>query len=147
MPSIQNQAVIETVQESPTVEFEKLWDFHSIGIRERDSVHANFLKSIKFKDGRYILGLSWKEHHKELLLNYGNILQRLNLKTAPELLREYDLVMREQERDGVIEAETNLEVGENGRTHYLPHHAVIRRYAKTTKVRLVYDASLRADGK
>ena len=147
---IQDQAVLETVQESPTVEFERLWDFDSIGIRERDSVHENFLKSIKFKDGRYIVGLPWKEHHKELPLNYGNSLQRLNtqirrLKRAPELLREYDQVIREQERDGVIEPVTNLEVGENGRTHYLPHHAVIRRDAKTTKVRVVYDASSRAD--
>ncbi|XP_078384164.1 uncharacterized protein LOC144666642 [Oculina patagonica] len=149
---IQDQAVLETVQESPTVEFERLWDFDSIGIRERDSVHENFLKSIKFKDGRYIVGLPWKEHHKELPLNYGNSLQRLNtqirrLKRVPELLREYDQVIREQERDGVIEAVTNLEVGENGRTHYLPHHAVIRRDAKTTKVRVVYDASSRADEK
>lgn len=79
-------------------------------------------------------------------------LQRLNtqirrLKRAPQLLREYDSVIREQDRDGVIEAVANLEVGENGRTHYLPHHAVIRRDAKTTKLMVVYDASSRADGK
>ncbi|KAL9972204.1 hypothetical protein ACROYT_G018464 [Oculina patagonica] len=49
--------------------------------------------------------------------------------------------------DGVIEAVTNLEVGGNDRTHYLPHHSVIRKDAKTTKVRVVYDASSRADGK
>lgn len=62
-------------------------------------------------------------------------------------MREYDSVIREQERDGVIEAVANLEVGENGRTHYLPHHAVIRRDAKTTNLRVVYDASSRANGK
>ena len=58
------------------------------------------------------MGLPWKEHHKELPLNYGNSLRRLNtqirrLKRTSHLLREYDLVLlREHERDGVIEAVT-----------------------------------------
>ena len=87
-----------------------------------------------------------------LPLNYDNSLQRLNsqmrkLKKDPHLLEEYDLVIQEQLRDGVIEAVSDLEVPEMGRTHYLPHHAVVRRDAKTTKLRVVYDASSRADGK
>ena len=69
------------------------------------------------------------------------------LKKDPHLLEEYDLVIQEQLRDGVIEAVSDLEVPEMGRTHYLPHHAVVRRDAKTTKLRVVYDASSRADGK
>ena len=87
-----------------------------------------------------------------LPLNYDNSLQRLNsqmrkLKKDPHLLEEYDLVIQEQLRDGVIEAVSDLEVPEVGRTQYLPHHAVVRRDAKTTKLRVVYDASSRADGK
>ena len=47
----------------------------------------------------------------------------------------------------MIEAVSDLEVPEMGRTHYLPHHAVVRRDAKMTKLRVVYDALSRADGK
>ena len=67
---IQEQEVQGTVHETLSVEFQRLWDLDSIGIRERDSVHENFLKNIKFQDGRYTVGLPWKEHHKVLPLNY-----------------------------------------------------------------------------
>ena len=33
-----------------------------------------------------------------------------------------------------------------GRVHYLPHHAVVRQDKQTTRLRVVYDASVRADG-
>ena len=33
-----------------------------------------------------------------------------------------------------------------GEVHYLPHHAVVREDKQTTKLRVVYDASARADG-
>ena len=87
-----------------------------------------------------------------LPLNYDNSLQRLNsqmrkLKKGPHLLKEYDLVIQEQLRDGVIEAVSDLEVPEIGRTHNLSHHVVVRRDATTTKLRVVYDASSRTDGK
>ena len=47
----------------------------------------------------------------------------------------------------MIEAVNELEVVEDGSVHYLPHHAVVRRDAKTTKLRVVYDASSRANGR
>ena len=56
-------------------------------------------------------------------------------------------MIQEQLRNGVIEAVSDLKVPEMGRTHYLPHHAVVGRDVKTTKLRVVYDASSRADGK
>ena len=43
-------------------------------------------------------------------------------------------------RAGVIEKVSELEEP-GGNVHYLPHHAVSRRDAETTKRRIVYDAS------
>jgi len=75
---IQKKEGQRTVHETLSVEFQRLWDLDAIGIRARDSVYENFLRNMKFQDGRYIVGLPWKEHHKVLQLNYDNSLQRLN---------------------------------------------------------------------
>ncbi|CAB4010413.1 Hypothetical predicted protein [Paramuricea clavata] len=65
--------------------------------------------------------------------------QLLRLKKEPEVLQEYDRVIKEQLELGIIEPVVELERAD--KIHYLPHHAVVRKDAKTTKVRVVYDAS------
>jgi predicted nucleic acid-binding protein len=64
--------------------------------------------------------------------------QLLRLKKEPEVLQEYDRVIKEQLELGIIEPVVELERAD--KIHYLPH-AVVRKDAKTTKVRVVYDAS------
>lgn len=51
----------------------------------------------------------------------------------------YDAIIKEQAEVGIIERVLELETPD--KVHYLPHHAVIRNEAKTTKIRVVYDAS------
>ena len=57
------------------------------------------------------------------------------------MLSQYDAVIREQLEEGVVErAPTEA----TGKEFYLPHRAVVRENAETTKLRVVYDASARA---
>jgi len=122
----------------------KLWDLEALGISERDEVHESFVDSISFDGNRYSVMLPWKESHEVLPSNYANSLARMKgqirrLKKEPEVLIEYDSIIKEQLKLGIIEKVVDLERAENA--HYLPHQAVIRRDAETTKVRVVYDAS------
>jgi len=55
--------------------------------------------------------------------------------------------MQEQLRQGIIEKVVDeLPKKDGGPVHYLSHHAVIQKDKTTTKLRIVYDASARADG-
>ena len=70
------------------------------------------------------------------------------LKSEPNLLKEYDNIIQEQRKNGIVEIvpETEDQALEEGklstiRIHYSPHHAVVRRDRETTKVRIVYNGS------
>uniref|UniRef100_A0A1X7V1C4 Uncharacterized protein n=1 Tax=Amphimedon queenslandica TaxID=400682 RepID=A0A1X7V1C4_AMPQE len=68
------------------------------------------------------------------------------LRQDPELLRECNVIIEGQLKSGIIELVDNADSISNERTHYLPHHAVVRRDKATTNVRVVYDASAKAEG-
>ena len=51
--------------------------------------------------------------------------------------------MKQQLESGVIEKVAELESAD--KIHYLPHLAVVRQDAVTTKLRVVYDASAKVD--
>ena len=128
----------------------KIWDLDSIGIGDStDSVHESFLKNVEFKDGRYSVNLPWKEHHKTLPDNCENCVVRLKsflrkLRQEPELLTNYDQIIRQQLEAGIID---RVECAEAGNVHYLPHHCVVRKEALPTKLRIVFDRSSRASFK
>ena len=128
---------------------DKLWDLDSIGIRVDNEVYTSVIDNILFTGKRYSVGLPWKVAHKPLPSNYSNSLARLKglmrrLKETPEVLLQYDEVISQQIKEGIVEQVTALEPV--GRVHYLPHRAVIREGAETTKLRVVCDASCK-DGK
>ena len=126
----------------------QLWDFESIGIRDRETVHESFKKNISFKNGRYCVTLPRKETHDILPDNYDLSLVRLNslvkrLRKEPEIFQEYNQTFQDQLSHGIIE-KVGDNTGRAGEIHYLPHQAVIRRDAMTTKLRVVFDASSKA---
>ena len=92
-------------------DLDKLWDFDSVGIRERASVQEEFEQNVNFKDGRYFVNLPWREHHELLPDNYENCVVRLNstvkhLRKQPEVFREYNSVIEDQERKGIYYRES-----------------------------------------
>ena len=139
-----------SVSEETDRDLHRLWDFDSVGIREKESVHESFERGVRMEDGRYSVQLPWKEHHKLLPDNYENSVVRLDsqlrrLGKDPGTLAEYDAVIQEQLKLGIIERVDPTKTTEAGRVHYLPHHAVVRKEAETTKLRVVFDASAKAN--
>ena len=133
-------------------ELKRFWDLESLGISSSEqSVYSQFINTISFRHGRYEVRQPWKDTHPILPDNYETSLKRLKnllnrLKEEPNVLLEYNAVIREQIKNGVVEEVSEPETGEVGRVHYLPHHAVIRRDKETTKLRIVYDASCKSNG-
>ena len=122
-------------------------DYESIGIRKLNIVHESFIQNIEVEDNRYCVTLPCKENHELLPDNYEPSLSRLqsllkSLRSNPEMYKEYDEIIRDQEKKGVIERVESLsETGKVGNIHYLPHQPVKRQDALTTKLRVVFDAS------
>ena len=97
------------------------------------------------------LSLPWKESHASLPDNYVLSVGRLKhlmhrLRKDPALLKEYDQIIREQEKLGIVETVDRSQPTEVGKVHYLSHHPVIRHDKLTTMVRIVFDGSSRAQG-
>ena len=83
--------------------------------------------------------------------NYSAASRRLTttikkLKDKPEVLKQYDQVVREQLQSGVVELVPQDQIPQPGSVHYLPHRAIVRLDRDTTKVRVVYDASSKVLG-
>ena len=70
------------------------------------------------------------------------------LKCEPSVLVEYDKIIQEQIKNGIVEVIDEHEPMkvDGDKIHYLPHHAVIRQDKEMTKVRIVYDASAKENG-
>ena len=60
----------------------------------------------------------------------------------PEILEEYDSIIKQQLEEGIIEPVPERPTGK--RITYIPYQPVVREEAGTTKVRVVYDASAKA---
>ena len=134
-------------------DYQELCNLDVLGLEDRPDgdqhvVYEEFAEQLtRNKDGRYETSLLWKAGHGSLPTNERGSLKRLNslvrkLEKDPELLEKYDNIIQEQLAEGIIER-----VVENpkNREFYIPHKAVIKETAETTKVRIVFDASAKED--
>jgi len=107
------------------------WELESLGIHgQEDLAYGNFMNDVQLKNGRYEVSLPWREYHESLPDNYDLSLRRLQgllrrLRQDPAILKEYNAIIQDQLSKGVVERADESH-GTPGKTHYLPHHAVIR---------------------
>ena len=113
---------------------------------DQGTVHAEFKEQLRrAEEGWYETGLPWRANHPELPNNKQGSLQRLENLTR-RLQRKgqtsaYSEIIQDQFEKKIIE---NAPTEVIGREFYIPHKAVVRETATTTKLRVVYDASARA---
>eukprot|EP00731_Ephydatia_muelleri_P005900 Em0003g148a len=128
------------------------WDLDTLGIKEGEqSVYQKFVEDVSFRGGHYCVRLPWKFPRIMLPGNQELCQRRLynllrRLQQSPQILAQYNEIIQDQLRQGIVEIVDPSDAGSIGATHYLPHHAVIREDKLTTKLRIVYDASARSNG-
>ena len=132
----------------------KFWELESVRIIPEDqSLHADKQKpEIHFNGHNYEIGLPWKQDLQPSTNSYRLSETRLRslhfkLKKDPDLLRDCDKIIRDQEQTRIVERVPEEESNSNvdkGQVYYSPHHAVIRKDRETTKVRIVYDGSAKS---
>ena len=130
-------------------DYENLSALDVLGLADNAGQESNVMgefeeQLIRSDEGWYETALPWKPNHPPLLSNRDGSLRRLRSLLRKlgrtNMLAEYDAVIRDQVETGVVEKAPSEVVGKE---FYLPHRAVVRENAETTKTRIVYDASAR----
>ena len=141
----------DLVTKNPNIE--DLWNLETIGIvkpvdiTDDDRALEQFNKSVCFENKRYYITWLWKCEHPDLPDNFDVAFSRLKslarrLERDKDLLIKYNKVFQSQVQQGVIERV--VKNSENTLKHYLPHHPVLTPAKNTTKLRVVYDASVKS---
>ena len=114
---------------------------------DQGTVYSEFKEQLtRDEAGWYETGLPWRGNHATLPNNKQGSLRRLNHLTKrlerDGLTAEFDSIIREQLNEGIVEIAP--EVPKN-KEFYIPHKAVVKDSAESTKTRIVYDASAKAN--
>ena len=134
---------------SSIMEYELLCSLDVLGLKdnqndEQQSVYEEFKEQLVQKPkGSYETWLLWKTNHPPLHNHKTGSLKRLEnlvnrLQQNPVLYEREDEIMKDQLAQGIVEIADKEPVG---REFYIPHKAVVRDAAESTKVRIVFDAS------
>ena len=131
------------------------WELESVGIVSEDLESAvdpvlqEFENSVDFVDGRYEVKLPWRCGASSRLQNDEKLaairLQNLNrrLTNEPELQVKYDSVIENMWSSGIVEEVLPHEQKVDRPIFYMPLWPVVPETAVSSKVRPVFDASVR----
>ena len=136
----------------------KFWDINSAGISPQttvvDTEEMAALKkaenSFRFIDGRYEVGIPWKEDTHRMVNNHKMAMKRLQntekrLLKYPDVMKAYDEVIDTYLDKGYIRKVPVTEKQPESKW-YLPHFTILKPNKATTKIRIVFDASARYEG-
>lgn len=132
------------------VDYEKLCQLDVLGLQDpplgdQEQVHLEFKEQLtRSPEGWYETGLPWRGNHPSLPKKEAGSLKRLESMIQKleknSILEKYDAIIKDQLDEGIVERVTGPPVGVE---FYIPHKAVVREAAESTKLRIVYDASAR----
>ena len=143
---------IMLLTQTSQIDFEDLCRLDVLGLHDtpdhdQSSVFDEFKERLtRSPEGCYETTLPWKANHAELPSNKEGSLKRLknlNKKLQHEgLTAQYDAIIQEQLAESVIEKAPSTSWSQ--KEFYIPHKSVICKSAESMKMRIVYDASVRA---
>ena len=129
---------------------QRFWSLESVGVSKNEfDICENFEADISFANNRYEVKLPFKPEHDILDDNFLLCKSRLkylfNSKSRkdPDLFKRYDEIIKDQIKSRIIERAPESHI--LGETHYLPHKPAVRDEKTTTKLRIVLDASAKAN--
>ena len=142
---------------SATEDYDRLCSWDVLGIEDspaeyQSTVYEDFKEQLtRSKEGWYETGLLWKVGHPTLSTNEKGSLARLSallkkLKRQPDLYQDYNAVIKDYLNQGIVER-VSCDAMPHGKVFYIPHKAVVREQAESTKLRVVFDASAREDNR
>jgi hypothetical protein len=103
---------------------------------DQTSVYDDFKEQLtRSPDGWYEIG-QLANNNTDSLNSLDNLVKKLD--KAAGMLESYDGIIRDQLEQGIVE---HVEEGLKGKEFYIPHKAVVRDAAESSKIRIVYDAS------
>ncbi|XP_075150527.1 uncharacterized protein LOC142224630 [Haematobia irritans] len=145
--------------ESPSLEeiLRTFWESEEVPLSRPLSEDDQYCEELYSKtttrqsDGKYVVRLPFKREFPDSIylgssrfLALGQLTRmEQTLSKDSDLQTEYNSVLNEYITLGHMEETSNKEIVSNGKysSFYLPHHAVVRPEHKTTKVRIVFNAS------
>lgn len=152
IPSPLEQILDDSSVEQGQDGYEKLYALENLGIVSTnnfvdDKFIEEFEKEIVFKDGHYYVAIPWKPeiidqvpHNFELSKILAKKVYDKNVLAGME--EAYFDIFSEQLSEGIIE---RIPPGFDPQKHkFIPHRAVVRPDVNTTKIRVVYNCSLRS---